>query len=52
ILDGSGMLTCNPVSTPMTPGIVLQKAMRAPTMEEAATIASIPYRKTIGELNY
>jgi transposase InsO family protein len=52
ILENAGMSHCNPVSTPMTPGLVLQKATRAPTEEEAIDIASIPYRKTIGELNY
>jgi hypothetical protein len=46
------MSHCNPVSTPMTPRLVLQKATRVPTAEEALDIASIPYRKTIGELNY
>jgi transposase InsO family protein len=52
ILENAGMSQCNPVSTPMTPGITLQKATRAPTQEEVVTIASIPYRRTIGELNY
>jgi hypothetical protein len=52
ILENAGMTMCNPVSTPMTPGVILQKATRAPTEEEAAAIASIPYRQTIGKLNY
>ena len=52
ILENAGMSHCNPVSTPMTPGLVLQKATRTPTEAEAIDIASIPYRKTIGELNY
>lgn len=52
ILENAGMSQCNPVSTPMTPGVALQKATRAPTQEEAVTIASIPYRRTISELNY
>jgi transposase InsO family protein len=52
ILENAGMTQCNPVSTPMTPGVTLQKATRPPTSEEADAIASIPYRRTIGELNY
>jgi hypothetical protein len=52
ILENAGMSQCNPVSTPMSPGIVLQKATRSPTDDEATAIASIPYRRTIGELNY
>jgi hypothetical protein len=36
----------------MMPGVVLQKATQAPTEEEATAIASIPYHRTIGELNY
>ncbi|OJA19181.1 hypothetical protein AZE42_14174, partial [Rhizopogon vesiculosus] len=43
ILENAGMSHCNPVNTPMTPGLVLQKATRAPTKEEATDIASIPY---------
>jgi hypothetical protein len=52
ILEDAGMSQCNPVSTPMTPGVTLQKATRPPTQEETAAIASIPYRRTIGGLNY
>jgi transposase InsO family protein len=52
ILENAGMSHCNPVGTPMTPGIILQKATRMPTEDEATAIASIPYRRTIGELNY
>jgi hypothetical protein len=52
ILENAGMSQCNPVGTPMTPGVTLQKATRAPTEDEATAIASIPYRRTIGELNY
>jgi hypothetical protein len=52
ILENAGMSQCNPVGTPMTPGIVLQKATQAATDEEAAAIVSIPYHHTIRELNY
>ncbi|KAG1792439.1 uncharacterized protein HD556DRAFT_1205018, partial [Suillus plorans] len=52
ILENAGMSQCNPVSTPMAPGITLQKATRPPTTDEVAIIASIPYHRTIGELNY
>ena len=33
-------------------GLTLWKATRAPTEDEATAIASIPYRRTLGELNY
>jgi hypothetical protein len=52
ILENAGMSQCNPVRTPMTPRVALQKATHTPTNDEVDDIASIPYRRTICELNY
>jgi hypothetical protein len=52
ILENAGMSQCNPVGTPMTPGVTLQKVTRPPTADEATAITSIPYCRTIGKLNY
>ena len=46
------MSQCKPVGTPITPGLTLRKATRAPIEDEATVIASIPYCRTLGELNY
>jgi hypothetical protein len=43
ILENTGMSQCNPVGTPMTPGVALQKVTHAPTNDEVDDIVSIPY---------
>jgi hypothetical protein len=43
ILENAGMSQCNPVGTPMTPRVALQKATHTPTNDEVDDIVSTPY---------
>jgi hypothetical protein len=51
MLEQFGMSDCQPVSTPMLPGLVLTKDMGAKTPEEAKTYGGI-YLSAVGSLMY
>ena len=46
------MLDCNPVSTPMDPGLSLSSADMPQTSEEKLEISTIPYINAVGSLMY
>jgi hypothetical protein len=52
ILDRYGMSQCKPVSTPLDPGIVLQKNTDDINDETKKLMEKVPYRQAIGSLQY
>jgi len=46
------MSDCNPVQTPMQPGLKLSKSMCFQTPEEAQEIENVPYLNAVGSLQY
>lgn len=52
ILRGTGMLHCNPWSTPARPNEVLTKSNQPATELEKAEMLTKPYRETVGKLVY
>ncbi|KAJ2926388.1 hypothetical protein H1R20_g10715, partial [Candolleomyces eurysporus] len=44
--------TCNPVTTPLVPGIKLSKSMGPQNSEEVKYMCSVPYLSAIGTLQY
>ena len=46
------MQECNPVGTPLTPGLKLSKSMGPQNAEEIAFMAETPYLSAIGSLQY
>jgi hypothetical protein len=52
ILERHGMSDCSPVSTPMDPGLKLQKDMPAKNEKDARFIQDFDYKSAVGELLY
>ena len=52
ILEHYGMAECNPVSTPMEPGLSLTASMSPQTAEERAEMKGVPYLSAVGSLMY
>ena len=52
MLERYGMQECNPVGTPLTPGLKLSKSMGPQNAEEIAFMAETPYLSAIGSLQY
>ena len=46
------MTDCNPVGTPMAPGLKLDKTMGPKTAEDVSYMQSVPYLSAIGSLQY
>ena len=52
ILSHFGMADCNPVSTPMEPGLSLTASMAPETPEEQQEMRGVPYLSAVGSLMY
>jgi hypothetical protein len=52
MLDRFKLSDCNPVSTPMDPGLCLDASMGASTDEEIAFMRQVPYLSAVGALMY
>ena len=52
LLERYGMQDCNPVGTPLPPGIKLSKKMAPQNAEEIAFMREVPYLSAIGSLQY
>ena len=52
MLEGYNMTDCNPVGTPMAPGLKLSKQMGPQTAEDVAYMQTVPYLSAIGSLQY
>ena len=52
MLDRFGHADCNPVCTPMDPGLHLTTAMGATTDEDKAYMLTVPYLSAVGALMY
>ncbi|KAJ2923794.1 hypothetical protein H1R20_g13296, partial [Candolleomyces eurysporus] len=52
MLERYGMQDCNPVTTPLVPGIKLSKSMGPQNGEKVKYMRSVPYLNAIGTLQY
>jgi len=52
MLERYRMSDCNPVQTPMQPGLKLSKSMCSQTPEEAQEMENAPYLNAVGSLQY
>ena len=52
MLERYNMTDCNPVGTPMAPGLKLDKTMGPKTAEDVAYMQTVPYLSAIGSLQY
>lgn len=52
ILERYGMLDCNPVGTPLPPGLKLSKSMGPQSPEDAEAMRDVPYLSALGALQY
>ena len=52
MLERYKMSDCNPVSTPMAPGLKLSKAMAPQTEAEVEEMDNVPYLNAVGSLQY
>ena len=52
MLERFGFSDCNPVSTPMEPGLRLSPEQGAETPEERAEMSDLPYINAVGALMY
>ena len=52
MLERFGLSSCNPVQTPIAPGITLSKSMGPTTPEEVQQMQNTPYLSAIGTLQY
>ena len=52
MLDRYGLTDCNPVTTPMDPGLRLDASMGASTPQDIAFMRTVPYLNAVGTLLY
>jgi hypothetical protein len=52
LLDRTNMSLCNPISTPADPAVTLSASMCPQSDEEKLSMAGVPYRETVGALQY
>jgi len=52
MLERYRMSDCNPVQTPMQPGLKLSKSMCSQASEEAQEMENVPYLNAVGSLQY
>src|SRR4051812_32522015 len=52
MLETFNLSDCNPVTTPMEPGLTLTKSSSPSTQEEIEFMWSVPYLNAVGKLNY
>lgn len=52
LLEKYNMADCNPVSTPLPPGLTLSCSMAPTTQEEKDLMSQVPYLSAVGSLQY